>query len=121
MIVTIALRFLPMLSVEAEHLVKAQASRGADFGRGRMGLFKRLYRMMPLLVPLFIASLRRGEHLALAMEARCYTGGQGRTQLIRFRAGPADGVAVTVAALTAALLVTAHFCHLDNVIRAVFT
>ena len=49
-------------AAKAEHLVKAQASRGANFGSGRMGLFRRLIRMMPLFVPLFIASLRRGEH-----------------------------------------------------------
>lgn len=121
MVVTVALRFLPILSLEAEHLVKAQASRGADFGRGRMGLFKRLYRMMPLLVPLFIGSLRRGERLVLAMEARCYTGGEGRTQLIRFRAGRADAVAIVVVSAVAALLLVMHFGRLDGVIRALLT
>jgi energy-coupling factor transport system permease protein len=120
LVVTIALRFLPILSLEAEHLVKAQASRGADFGRGRMGLFKRLYRMMPLLVPLFITSLRRGENLVLAMEARCYSGGSGRTQLIRFTTGTADIVATVGAVLVVALLLVMHFGRADQIIWSWF-
>ena len=118
MVIAVALRFLPILSVQAEHLVKAQASRGADFGKGRMGLFKRLYRMMPLLVPLFIASLRRGETLVLAMEARCYNGGKDRTQLMRFQAGRADVIAICATSLVVGLLLTMHYSRLDEVIWA---
>jgi len=115
LVLTIALRFLPLLAMEAERLVKAQVSRGADFGKRRMGLFKRVYRMFPLLVPLFLASLRRGEHLVLAMEARCYTGGKGRTRLVRFRFGPADGAAITAVVLLVAAVLAAHFLRLDSV------
>jgi energy-coupling factor transport system permease protein len=116
LVLTIALRFLPLLAMEAERLIKAQVSRGADFGRRRVGLFKRIYRMFPLFVPLFLASLRRGEHLALAMEARCYTGGKGRTRLIRFRFGPADGAAIAAAALLTAVVLAAHFLRVDRVV-----
>lgn len=116
LVLTIALRFLPLLAVEAEHLVKAQVSRGADFGRGRMGLFKRVYRMLPLFVPLFLASLRRGENLALAMEARCYTGGGGRTQLVRFRFHPSDGLAIAAVIAVNAAELAMHFCRLDRII-----
>ena len=75
---------------EAEHIAKAQASRGADYGGRRKGIFallrivKRVRRILPIILPLFLASLRRAEKLILAMEARCYTGGKGRTHLVRF-------------------------------------
>jgi energy-coupling factor transport system permease protein len=66
-----------------ERLMKAQAARGAEFGRG-WGL-QRIRQTFPLFVPLFIAALRRSEELAVAMEARGYTGGRGRTRLINFQ------------------------------------
>jgi energy-coupling factor transport system permease protein len=116
MVVAITLRFLPMLALEAEHLVKAQVSRGANFGKGRMGPFKRLFRMFPLLLPLFITSLRRGENLALAMEARGYTDGRGRTQLIRFHSGPADVVALIAVCAAAGTVLAIHFGGLDELI-----
>lgn len=119
MVVTIALRFLPILAEEAEHLVKAQVSRGADFGRGRSGLFKRLFRMMPLLVPLFIASLRRGEVLAQAMAARCYSGSAGRSQLVRFERGRADLFAYGGTAVLCAAILVSHFARLDMRVWAV--
>jgi len=90
LVVTIAMRFLPILAAETERLMKAQASRGADFGRGRGGLLQRARRLLPLLIPLFLVSLRRADDLVEAMEARCYMGGKGRSHLIRLRAQPAD-------------------------------
>jgi energy-coupling factor transport system permease protein len=114
MVVAIALRFLPILSVEAESLVKAQLSRGADFGSGRtMGIFKRLFRMMPLFIPLFIASLRRGENIVLAMEARGYSGSRGRTRLIRYRSGRADTVALVFVCIASAIVLILHFARVD--------
>jgi energy-coupling factor transport system permease protein len=113
LVLTIALRFLPLLALEAERLIKAQVSRGADFGKGRMGLFKRIYRMLPLFAPLFLAALRRAEHLILAMEARCYTGGKGRTQLLHFRLRPADGLAAVVCSAAACLILAVHFMRID--------
>ena len=118
MIITIALRFLPILSVEAENLIKAQVSRGADFGKGRMGFFKRVYRMLPLFVPLLILSLRRAESLALAMEARCYTGGKGRTRLVRFHIRGADIAALITSCVAAAAVLAIHYSRLDAVIEA---
>ena len=93
MVLSIALRFVPLLAMEAEHIVKAQASRGADFGRGRGGPLARVRRMLPLYVPLFLSALRRAEALALAMEARCYTGGAGRTAPAGYRLKPRDAFA----------------------------
>jgi energy-coupling factor transport system permease protein len=114
LIMTIALRFIPILAMEAEHIAKAQASRGADFGRGRMGLFKRVRRMMPIILPLFLASLRRSETLILAMESRCYTGGKGRTHLIRFKAGWRDAVATILVLLIVGLLVFLNWFNPDQ-------
>lgn len=79
MMISIALRFIPILLEETDKIMKAQTARGADFESG--GLFKRAKAMIPLLVPLFISAFRRANDLALAMEARCYNGGEGRTQM----------------------------------------
>jgi energy-coupling factor transport system permease protein len=113
LVLAIAMRFLPLLAMEAERLMKAQVSRGADFGKGRMGLFKRIYRMLPLFAPLFLAALRRAEHLILAMEARCYAGGKGRTHLIHFRLRPSDGLAAGVVSALACLILALHFAGID--------
>jgi energy-coupling factor transport system permease protein len=79
MMMTIALRFIPTLVEEAEKIMKAQAARGADFSSG--SLKQRAKAMVPLLVPLFISAFRRAGDLAMAMESRCYHGGEGRTRL----------------------------------------
>lgn len=79
MMMSIALRFIPILIEETDKIMKAQMARGADFESG--GLIKRAQAMVPLLVPLFISSFRRAGDLALAMEARCYNGGEGRTKM----------------------------------------
>jgi len=122
MVVTITLRFLPILSVEAENLVKAQMSRGADFGSGRRaGVFKRLFRMMPLFIPLFISSLRRGENMVLAMEARGYSGSADRTRMIRYRSGRADVIVFLVVCLAAAIILVLHFARADTHIWSAVT
>ncbi len=83
---TIALRFVPIFAEQMEIIMKAQASRGADFGEGGIFQFvKRTRQMVTLIVPLFVDAFRRAEDLILAMDARCYTGGQGRTKIVRFR------------------------------------
>lgn len=79
MMMTIALRFIPTLLDETDRIMKAQMSRGADFESGN--LFKRAKSMIPLLIPLFISAFRRADELALAMEARCYKGGENRTRM----------------------------------------
>lgn len=79
MMMSIALRFIPILLEETDKIMKAQIARGADFESGN--IFKRAKAMVPLLVPLFISAFRRANDLAMAMEARCYRGGEGRTKM----------------------------------------
>ena len=79
MMMTIALRFIPTLLEEAERILKAQTARGMDLESG--GLVQKAKNMIPLLVPLFVNSFKRADELAIAMESRCYRGGQGRTRL----------------------------------------
>lgn len=79
MMMSIALRFIPILIEETDKIMKAQMARGADFETG--GLIKKAKAMVPLLVPLFVSAFRRANDLALAMEARCYNGGEGRTKM----------------------------------------
>lgn len=79
MMMTIALRFIPTLLEEADRIMKAQIARGADFSSGN--LLRRARNMVPLLVPLFISAFRRADDLAIAMEARCYRGGEKRTRM----------------------------------------
>lgn len=79
MMMSIALRFIPILTEETDKIIKAQKARGADFETG--GLIRKAKAMIPILVPLFIAAFRRAADLALAMEARCYNGGEGRTKM----------------------------------------
>jgi len=94
LVLTLALRFLPLLAREMERIMKAQAARGADFGAHSWNFVRRTRRMFPLLIPLFLISLRRAEELIEAMESRCYVGGSGRTHLIQLRAQRADFVAL---------------------------
>lgn len=79
MMMSIALRFIPILLEELDKIMKAQQARCADFESGN--IFKKAKSLVPVLVPLFISSFRRANDLALAMEARCYRGGQGRTKM----------------------------------------
>jgi energy-coupling factor transport system permease protein len=79
MMMTIALRFIPTLIDETDKIMKAQKARGADFESG--GIIKKAKSLVPLLVPLFISSFRRADELAMAMEARGYRGGSGRTRM----------------------------------------
>ena len=79
MMMSIALRFIPILLEETDKIMKAQMARGADFESGN--LIKKIKAMIPLLVPLFVSAFRRANDLAMAMEARCYCGGDGRTKM----------------------------------------
>jgi len=117
LMVNIAFRFVPLLATEAERLMKAQASRGADFGGGRrLNFVQRMRKQLPLLVPLILSSLRRAEDLILAMEARCYTGGRGRTHLIHLHAERRDYLALAGILVVLALTVAAGFLSADAVI-----
>ena len=79
MMMSIALRFIPILLEETDKIMKAQIARGADFESGN--IFRRAKALVPLLVPLFVSAFRRANDLAMAMEARCYRGGEGRTKM----------------------------------------
>ena len=96
MMMSIALRFIPTLLEETDKIMKAQMARGADFESGK--LFDRVKGLVPILIPLFISSLRRAEELAMAMEARCYRGGENRTRLhtLKFSGPDRVGIAATV-------------------------
>ncbi|NLB39379.1 MAG: energy-coupling factor transporter transmembrane protein EcfT [Clostridiales bacterium] len=97
MMMTIALRFIPTLTEEADKIMKAQTARGADFTSGN--LKQRATAMIPLLVPLFVSAFRRAGDLAMAMEARCYHGGEGRTRLHVLKFGAADFSALAAVGL----------------------
>ena len=94
MMMSIALRFIPILIDETDKIMKAQQARGADFETG--GIVKKAKAMVPLLVPLFISAFRRANDLAMAMEARCYHGGDHRTQMKPLHYAKRDHVAYLV-------------------------
>jgi len=99
MMLAIAYRFVPTVAEELERLMKAQASRGADFGRpGRLQFVQRTRQLVPVTVPLFVSAFRRAEDLILAMESRCYVGGAGRSAVDLGPLGRADWAALAVAA-----------------------
>ena len=103
MMMSIALRFIPTLMEEADKIMKAQTARGADFESGN--LIARAKAMVPLLVPLFVSAFRRTGDLAMAMEARCYHGGEGRTRLRVLKCERRDYIACAVVALLIAAVV----------------
>lgn len=94
MIMSIALRFIPILLEETDKIMKAQLARGADFESGN--IIQRAKSMIPILVPLFVSAFRRANDLAMAMEARCYRGGDGRTKMKPLRYCSRDYMAYVV-------------------------
>ncbi len=107
MMMTIALRFIPTLIEEADKIMKAQTARGADFETGN--LLARARAMIPLLVPLYISAFRRAGDLAMAMEARCYRGGEGRTRLHKLQYTRRDLIAFLSMALMYAIILLPRF------------
>ena len=103
MMMTIALRFIPTLLEETDKIMKAQTARGADFDTGN--LLQRAKAMVPLLVPLFVSAFRRAGDLAMAMESRCYRGGEGRTRLRVLKLTRADLYASLIMAAFVGLIV----------------
>lgn len=92
MMMCIALRFIPTLIEETDKIMSAQKARGADFETG--SLLQRAKALIPILVPLFISSFRRADELAVAMECRCYHGGDGRTRMKQLSYSAKDGIAL---------------------------
>ena len=104
MMMSIALRFIPTLIEETDKIMSAQKARGADFETGN--LLQKAKALIPVLVPLFVSAFRRADELATAMECRCYTGGEGRTQLNPLKWKELDTVGLLVGlALLAAVIV----------------
>lgn len=104
LMVQVALRFLPLLTREAERIAKSQASRGAEWGTGRGGPLRRARQALPVLLPLFLISLERAENLALAMEARGYRGQAARTSMVALHFERRDAVAILIVAAVAAVI-----------------
>ena len=103
MMMSIALRFIPILLEETDKIMKAQIARGADFENGN--LIQKVKNMVPLLVPLFISAFRRANDLAMAMEARCYHGGDQRTQMKPLHYEKRDHVTYMILALYLAVAI----------------
>ena len=111
MMMSIALRFIPILVEETDKIMKAQMARGADFESGN--LVQKAKAMIPLLVPLFISAFRRATDLAMAMEARCYHGGEGRTKMKPLKYCRKDRIAyITVIAYVVLVVLIGRFVPL---------
>ena len=106
MMMSIALRFIPILVEETDKIMKAQIARGADFESGN--LIKKAKSMVPLLVPLFISAFRRANDLAMAMEARCYHGGRGRTKMKPLKYKKRDRIVYLVVVVYFAAMIAAR-------------
>ena len=107
LMMTIALRFIPTLMEETDKIIKAQQARGADFESGN--LFQRASKLIPILIPLFISSFRIAQELALAMEARCYHGGKGRTRMNEIHFHRGDAVAAVLMVIYLAVIIASRF------------
>lgn len=107
MMMSIALRFIPILTEELDKIMKAQASRGATFDEGNLA--QKAKQIVPILVPLFVSAIRRASDLALAMDARCYNGGEGRTKMHPLVYKKHDYLAYLVLILYVALMAVIAF------------
>ncbi|MBU5293756.1 energy-coupling factor transporter transmembrane component T family protein [Anaerosalibacter bizertensis] len=107
MMMTIALRFIPTLLEETDKIMKAQMARGADFESGN--ILNRAKNLVPLLVPLFVNSFRRADELAMAMEARCYRGGEHRTRLNEIKIERIDYIAMIIMTIFFGFLISTRY------------
>jgi len=103
MMMTIALRFIPTLLEEADKIMKAQMARCADFESGN--IVRRIKALIPLLVPLFVSAFRRADELAVAMESRCYRGGEGRTSFKILKTSYRDYIAISIVTMVSSVIV----------------
>ncbi len=107
MMMSIALRFIPTLIEETDKIMSAQKARGADFDTGN--ILQKAKAMLPLLIPLFISAFRRADELAIAMESRCYHGGEGRTRMKRLIMAGRDYLALAVGLCLLAAVITLRY------------
>ena len=110
MMMSIALRFIPILMEETDKIIKAQTARGADFESG--SFIKKAKNMLPILVPLFISAFRRANDLAIAMDARCYRGGAGRTKMKPLKYSKADIVSYVICVFYLAAVISTNFINI---------
>ena len=103
LMMSMALRFIPTLIEETDKIMSAQKARGADMESG--GIVQRARALIPILIPLFVSAFRRAEELALAMECRCYHGGEGRTRLRELKSGMRDYIALALMILLFAAVI----------------
>ncbi len=107
MMMTIALRFIPTLIEETDKIISAQKARGADFENG--SLKQRISAVIPVIIPLFVSAFKRAEELAVAMECRCYQGGEGRTRLRKSRIKISDFIALACSVTFLAGIITTDY------------
>lgn len=107
MMMSIALRFIPILTEELDKIMKAQMARGAEYDQGN--LLNKMKSLVPILVPLFLSSVRRANDLAMAMESRCYRGGEGRTKMKPLVYEKRDYISYIVVYLYLALMIMIRF------------
>ncbi|MTI66238.1 MAG: energy-coupling factor transporter transmembrane protein EcfT [Firmicutes bacterium] len=107
MMMTIALRFIPTLLEETDKIMMAQKARGADFESGNV--LNRAKSLVPLLVPLFISAFRRADELAMAMEARCYRGGENRTRMRQLKLEKRDFFAMVITLILLIIIIWSRF------------
>lgn len=111
MMMTIALRFIPTLIEETDKIMSAQKARGADLESG--SFLQRAKALIPILIPLFVSAFRRAEELALAMECRCYHGGEGRTRMRQLKTTRLDYIAIAFTALFIVAIVALNIANLS--------
>ena len=110
MMMSLALRFIPTLIEETDKIMSAQKARGADFETG--GLVRRAKALIPILVPLFVSAFRRADELAVAMECRCYHGGDGRTRMKVLKMEARDYIALVLGVLFVAAVIILASCQI---------
>ena len=115
MMMTIALRFIPTLIEETDKIMSAQKARGADLESG--GVMQRAKALLPILIPLFVSAFRRADELALAMECRCYHGGEGRTRMKQMHLSGRDVVSgvITAAVFAGVILLDKYVNFLPTI------
>ena len=118
MMMTIAMRFIPVLIDETGKIMDSQKARGADFESGN--ILRRVKAMIPILVPLFVSAFRRADELAIAMESRCYRGDIGRTRLHELKAQRLDKTAFFLSVAFFALVGGLRFIHIDAMVMRIF-
>jgi len=112
LVATIALRFVPLLAEQLEIIMKAQASRGADIAhKGKLQFVTTSRQVAALIVPLFIDALRRGEDLILAMQARCYVSGRGRSSFVRLKFARVDYVAYALGLVFSVVVLAFYYTY----------